>query len=141
MNSFIWKHYITIYKHHVRVRAAYFKATQHMEVFTAKIVRQFDELLLFAVRGDVGHEGQVFNEATRFSFGRVRGTEHSPLGRLQWAGTRYLVMSKEKIPYNLYVILVWVYVSFPFSFTYRKCVECGNVCNWDFFVSIESLSQ
>jgi hypothetical protein len=23
----------------------------------------------------------------------------------------------------------------------RKCVECGNVCNWGFFVSIESLSQ
>jgi hypothetical protein len=27
-----------------------------------------------------------------------------------------LVMSKENIPYNLYVILVLVYVSFPFSF-------------------------
>ncbi len=21
---------------------------------------------------------------------------------------------------------------------YRKCVKCGGVCNWDFFVSIES---
>jgi len=28
----------------------------------------------------------------------------------------HLVMSKENIPYNLYVILVLVYVSFPFSF-------------------------
>ncbi len=27
-------------------------------------------------------------------------------------------MSKENIPYNLYVILVLVYVSFPFSFMY-----------------------
>jgi hypothetical protein len=31
---------------------------------------------------------------------------------------RHLVMSKENIPYNLYVILVLVQVSFPFSFTY-----------------------
>ncbi len=25
--------------------------------------------------------------------------------------------------------------------TYRKCVECGNVFNWDFFVSIESATK
>ena len=28
------------------------------------------------------------------------------------------VMSKENIPYNVYVILVLVFVSFPFSFIY-----------------------
>jgi len=30
---------------------------------------------------------------------------------------------------------------FQYTTLYRNCVEGGGVCIWDFFVSIESLSQ
>jgi hypothetical protein len=41
---------------------------------------------------------------------------------LNWVWNFDLVMSKENIHYNLHVILVLVYVSFPFSFIYiYKC--------------------
>jgi len=51
-------------------------------------------------------------------FGLVPLRIHSLQQLLDLMLRRHLVMSKENIPYNLYVILVLVQVSFPFSFTY-----------------------
>jgi len=46
--------------------------------------------LLLLVRGDVGHEREVLDEAASLAFGCVRGAQHSKLRGLQRTGTRDL---------------------------------------------------
>ena len=44
---------------------------------------KLDDGLLIHICRDMGHQRQVFHQATCFSFRRIAWTQHSPLTRLQ----------------------------------------------------------
>jgi hypothetical protein len=53
----------------------------------------------------------------------------------------HLVMSKENIHYNLYVMLVLVYASFPFSFIYMFHSILEFEQSWNFFQQLYNYSN
>ena len=52
-------------------------ATQIDDIFGPKDVQQSSNWLLFIVGGDVRHERQVFDQATRFSLRSIGRTQHA----------------------------------------------------------------
>ncbi len=64
---------------------------------------------------------------------RISLCEVLPIASENYSSDLRFVMSKENIPYNLYVILVLEYVSFPFSFIYICSTQSWNLNNLGIF--------
>ena len=81
--------YVAVYEDHVYGLVGDLEPGERVAVLDAQVEGQLDQLLLLAVGGDVGHECQIFDQTARLTFGRVRGTQHAPLRRLQRTRSRH----------------------------------------------------
>ena len=66
--------YITVYKNEIAKAIGDFHTAEWVTVLDAQIERQPNEMFFLRVGSNVGHEGEIFDQTTRFSFRGVRGT-------------------------------------------------------------------